>query len=218
MTIGRGRSRGRSRPSPFQMELMTMPPSGMMGYYFPWNHAIGTYDTSSYNPLYSDNTVSINDINILLQDLQSQPLFSPIYFDPLLKCMFGLFCGIFLGMALLMILGITVSKGFFFVIPVVFIVIFVLVCVIICKVASNVQQRQRERKSQIDPVIAKHQNSTFAGKNVVLKMSMHGSYIAIEFLFRMNSAQAQPMMVMPSMPGAPQIQMNMYQPQAQPQF
>ena len=216
MSIGGGRGRGRSRPSPLEMEYLAMPPSGMMGYYFPWNQAMGTYDTSSYNPLYSDNTVSINDINILLQEMQSQPLFRPFYTDPLVKWFFCLFCGIYFGMPLLMLLGSTVTIGFFFVIPIAFIGTFVAMIFIMCRVASNSQKRQTERKSQMDPVIAKHQNSTFAGKNVVLRMPMHGSYIAIEFLFRMNDAQDQPMMVMPSMAGAPH--MNMYQHQAQPQL
>ena len=67
----------------------------------------------------------------------------------------------------------------------------------------------------MDQVFDKHQNSTFSGKNVLLRMSPLGSYIAIEFLFRMNNGQGQPMTVMPSVSGSPQIQMNMFQPQAQ---
>ena len=178
-----------------------------------WTH---TTSLLTINPIYSDNMVSINDINILLSDLQALPLFSPMYFDPLIKWVFGWICVLLLAMVVFFRLGATKSTGFLFVVPVVFRVTLVLIFVIACKSSSIAQKRTIERKSQVDQVLVNLQNSTFAGNNVLLKMSPHGSYIAIEFLFRVNNAQGQPAMVMPSASGMPQAPMNMYQ--AQPQF
>ena len=107
--------------------------------------------------------VSINDINILLSDLQAL-IFSPMYFDPLIKWVFGLICVLLLAMVVFFRLGATKSTGFLFVAPVVFIITLVLIFVIACKASSNAQKRTIERKSEVDQVLANHQNSTFAGK------------------------------------------------------
>ena len=208
-------ARGRSRPSPFTIEMMSMPQSGLMGYYFPWNNMIRTYDTSSYNPAYSDNSVSPQDIQVLLGDLQAQPLFSPVYCDPWLYGICGLFLLLIVGQ---MIFVFSASKRIgtnFYVIPLIFFLFFGLMVAIICKVQSNARKRAAERKLQIDTVLARHQQTTFGGKNVILRMSMHGAYLAIEFAFRMGAAGGQ-MQMNQGMVMNPYAQGNFTQPN--PQF
>ena len=193
-----------------QMERLQMPPSGMMGYYFPQKGFLHCYDTSSYNPMYSDNTISIEDINNVVQDLQS--LSSQLTEEAKKNVrFFGKYFFYILGVLLLIIvvsviLAITVTPFFFIAIPIIFVCCFVNM---MCSLSGGISQAikmQEEISARIDQVIAKHQNSTFAGKNVRLRMPMYKTYIAIDFLFRQNVS------------GAPQMQMNMYQPQAQPQF
>ena len=61
------RGGGRRGPSPMTVELMFMPPSSMYGYYFP----IGSngYDTTSYDASYSDNIVTQQDVDSLIQEI-----------------------------------------------------------------------------------------------------------------------------------------------------
>ena len=180
-----------------------MPQSGLMGYYFPWNNALRTYDTSSYNPAFSDNVVSMQDIQVLLGDLQTQPLYSPVYCDPWLYCICVLVLVLIAGQ-IIFITSATRSIGSnFFVIPLIFFGFFGGIVAIMCKVQSNARKRAAERKVQLDVVLARHQQTTFGGKNVILRMSMHGSYIAIEFAFRMNGAGAMQMGQAPGMPMNP---------------
>jgi len=182
---------------------MSMPQSSMMGYYFPWKNALRTYDTSSYNPIFSDNVVSSQDIQVLLADLQTQPLYSPVYCDPWL---YGI-CVLLLVMIAGQVIFITsATRGIgknFFVIPLIFFGFIIGMSVIMCKVKSNAQKRLAKRKAQLNVVLARHQQTTFGGKNVDLWMSVLGSYLGIEFAFRMNRAGAMQMGQAPGMPMNP---------------
>ena len=197
-----------------------MPQSGLTGYYFPWNNALRTYDTSSYNPAYSDNVVSAQDIQVLLADLQAQPLFSPVYCDPWLYGICGVVLLLIIGQ-IIFITSATRSIGRnFFVIPLIFFGFFALICVIMCKVQTNARKRAAERKVQLDAVFAQHQQTTFGGKNVIIRMSMHGSYIAIEFAFRMGAAGPGQMQMNPgfAMPMNPYPQAGFGQPGFPPAY
>ena len=50
-----------------KVELTMMPPSGMNGYYFPIDS--NGYDTSSFDPLYSNNIVTYQDVESLIQEV-----------------------------------------------------------------------------------------------------------------------------------------------------
>ena len=55
------------------IELMLMPPSSMYGYYFPIG--LNGYDTTSYDASYSDNIVTQQDVDSLMQEISENPHF-----------------------------------------------------------------------------------------------------------------------------------------------
>ena len=165
------------------LELMSMPPSSQFGYNFPWNNTTNTYDTSSYNSAFSDNRVSLQDVHDLMADLQSQPLFSLHYCDP---WSYGLIA-VFGTLAAIMIFnfsGFGIGFGSPGSMMFVFLAGMAALIGIICKVNINAEKRSVERKAQLENVLAKHQQTTFAGKEVVVQMSPLCSYISIVFSFR----------------------------------
>ncbi len=202
-------ARGRS---PYANEELKIPQSSFMGYYFPWNSSKNTYDTSSFNSAYSDNRITHQDIQVLKDDLQSQPLLSPVYCDPL-QYGFPVIALLFL-LSIVLLISTSSSKNgtlmLYFLIPLM-IGLFIGVVVICFKVEINEQKRIIDRKAQLEQVIARQQEITFSSKDVVLWMSYHGSFIAIEFAFRMEGIKDGSMQ-----PGqAPVYNMNPYQ---QPYF
>ena len=54
-------------------------------------------------------------------------------------------------------------------------------------VAKRARQRLLRRNKALVSIISKHQQSTFANKNVIVRMSQQGSYVAIEFKWRVNN-------------------------------
>ena len=171
------------RPSPITLELMSMPPSSQFGYNFPWNNNTNTYDTSSYNPAFSDNRVSLQDVHTLMSDLQSQPLFPPSVCDPWCYGMIAVFA-IFAVTMIFTSTGSAIRSGSFGSMMLVFLACMVSYVGILCKVNINAEKRSVERKAQLESVLAKHQQTTFAGKEVFLQMSTLCSYISIMFSFR----------------------------------
>ena len=152
---------------------MMMPASGMMGYYFPWNFA-GDYDTSSYNPMYSDNQVSSFEIDNLMNALRSCPDYkipSPkIMWGALLgPIVIGLLIAIFVASGMVYLMGVAVFGGF------------AVAIVFICCGACELAALKARRKLQLDQVIAQQAQSVFTPKRAILRMSPHMGYIAIEF-------------------------------------
>ena len=194
--MARGRRSHSAKISAFRSELMLVPPSSFMGYFFPWKEELKSYDTSSFNSSYSDNRVSMQDIQVLINDLQSQPLFSPTYNDPWAIALLGFI--IFIPVSFGISLYININTQFKIpLIPIFFFIEFIFICILLCKVKRNEAQRQADRKIQMDAVLAKHQQSTFGGKEVTIAMSTHGAFIAIGFNFRSGAQGLQMGLGMP---------------------
>ena len=197
----------------FALEALTAPQTSFSGYYFPWNNYLKAFDTTSYKPEYSDGRISCQDIEFLMRDINS------IEGINLRKCdnLAWLMCAVLP----ILLIGIpsAISQltrrppnvpGYLILL---FGSIFLSICLVtIIGVKLNKRQKEREfkRNQSISAVLSRHQSTTFAGKDSVLRVSTHGSFIAIEFRFRLNGQQggfqAQPQFTNYNQPsyGAPQ--------------
>ena len=203
--------RGGRRVNPFTIEMMTMPQSGLTGYYFPYNAALGGYDTSTYNSSYSDNTVSANEVQALIGEINALPETRIEPCNGAVCCFIILLPLCILGMAggiLGVMLNLQTSERVYnydtgqyetrtssgiplsAAIPIV-IVIF-LVCITglvtsICCMGKVMTKKALARRAAITGVITRH-TPNFDAKNVILRLSSYGSYIALEFKWRAAAA------------------------------
>ena len=188
-----------------------MPQSGLTGYYFPYVRAMNGYSDSTYNPSYSDGVISPNDISRFVGDVNALPDTRIPNFCGLLVCI----CAwpfTMVGTLLFVTLNTQrqvytcptygpcyyVTKGIFnpntIWLPIVLTILlhigfFITVLMILVKKANAWRLR---RNTAINACINHHMNTTFSGKNVIVRLSNHGSYIAIEFKWRFNSAPGMP--------------------------
>ena len=68
--------------------------------------------------------------------------------------------------------------------------------------------RMADRMSALNVIIKKHQDSVFASKNCILRLSPHQAYFAIEFKWRGPNPTAQNMMAFGVNPGMNPAGMN----------
>ena len=171
--------------SPFHAELSLIVATSNMGYVFPWNTTSKTYDTSSFHPVYSDGRISIEEVNALIADLKTLPLYDPEYTDPLGTTICYVLLGLLVSILILILGGLFLANWLFSLIPVVFVSFIIFSICINFKIKKNENLRAAERKLQVDSVINRHQQSTFSEKGTNLRMTPHGAFVIIEFLFRM---------------------------------
>ena len=153
-----------------QVELALMPQSGQMGYYFPWNSSIGDYDTSTFNPMYSDNQISSYDIEGLINALRT----CPDYKMPSPKIMWGALLGVVLMVILLValpvyLIGVGIFGGLF------------LGMTFFIMGTCERQKMLAQRRLQVNQVIANQAMTVFSPKRAILSLSPHQGYISIEF-------------------------------------
>lgn len=167
----------RRRPSPYMMERMSMPQSGPFGYYFPF--LSGNYDSSSYDPSYSEGQITQDQINTLMQAVNSYPLKDPQ--GGQCKMIIGVSIAMAVGLVLL-IIGLAVGNTTFLVIS---IILFVLIVVgAIAGGVYYVYQRTKKREAEFVPILDEQRKTTFANQNIVLKQSKYGTYIYIQFAWK----------------------------------
>ena len=196
------------RISQFDLEAATAPQTGTLGYYFPWNDHMETFDTTSFNTQYSYGRISINDIDVLMRDIN-------LIEDIKIQCCDSvglLLCSIPLIIILVSIVQLlqnSRNKNIFLIFGGL-IAAYILMMIIGTIMNKRQKDKQHKRKMNIVAVLAKHQSTTFEGKECILKVSTHGAYIAIEFSFMFNGQQggfpAQPQFTNYNQPsyGAPQ--------------
>ena len=201
---------GARRINFFQLELNTMPQSGMTGYYFPFNYELAGYDMSSYNSSYSDNTISQHEVAGFINEINALPE-TPVSTCNCLSCllalilplcifgMVGATLGIMLnlqrstyvynpttGTSSYQTTGIPLTTAIISVVVIDVTLIAVLVTSIVC-INKHTIQKALARKNAITQVINKYQPQ-FDAKNVILRLSTHGAYIAMEFKWRALNA------------------------------
>ena len=199
--------RSRAGPSALQIEMMTMPQSGLFGYYFPYNSDVGGYDSSNYIAEYSDGQITKQDVDTLLNELNQHPEVAPATCDPLLFLLPVITIGMIVGFLVFIfstvgsrtrdctgtncrstgpsvggiigtIMGINLGGIF-------------LIFFLVCCVAKRARERLARRNRALTEIINRHQQSTFVNKNVIVRMSNQGGYVAIEFKWRVNNAPMQ---------------------------
>ena len=191
---------GRSHGRRVQLEIMACPMSGPQGLFFPYSKAGGGYSMESFRLEFSGNRVTEQDCRALLMDINGCPmtkatcdkgsLFFLVSFVVMAVCMavfmvtatrdrgksnsigeiFGLGYGVILGGGLITII------------------------VNLCIMLKRVQAKAHARTQVINAIMKKHNDSTFAGKQALARLSTFGGYITIQFLW-----VAQPMMMTPMM-------------------
>ena len=145
--------------SRYRTEQMNMPQSGPSGYYFPWDSRSRTFDTSSFDPAFSGNRISQQDIQAFFADLYAQPLFDPKDSNCLCYVVLGLFGLMVLAQAIFLATSFKRLNKTFFVIPIIFGVFIVLVCLAFCKAQNDAVRAVFERKAQVDAVFARHMHT-----------------------------------------------------------
>ena len=198
------RSSGRSRgPSAFSLELMAKPSSDMHGYYFPISN--GTFDSSEYQPQFSDNRVSQSDIENLKNEMQKNPYIGIVccwefLFIPLIMGCMGASIGltassiassfataeknedsISFGEAMPAMMGMAFGG------------MLCIVCVC-CFASKRIAKRIAAYAAFLNHVLTTQQQTVFGPKECTLTLSPHHSYLKIEFNWRPRPA----MMMVPA--------------------
>ena len=86
-----------------------------------------------------------------------------------------IFCGIIIGYS-------DLSQSFWMIF-VVMIIGLLLIIIAVFITGMRQKTRMRERRDNMEQIMRKHNDTTFAGKGVLAKMSPMGSYIALEFTY-----------------------------------
>ena len=175
-------------PTPYQLETLTMPQSGLLGYYFPYITFLNSYDSSSFDSSYSDNTISRHEIDILLNEVNSHPLTKLpscsllVFLIPLAMCL--MFAGIVFFMTRVIIASSSRHPSPLLIISgmmgIIFSGVFLIMCIAFYA-AKNQQKRAFKRSQAITEILKRHQATTFASRNVIIRLPQHAGYIAIEF-------------------------------------
>ena len=84
----------------------------------------------------------------------------------------------------------------------------ILLGIIACWLHRRAFMRMADRMNALNVIIKKHQDSVFASKNCIIRLSPHQAYIAIEFKWRGPSPAAQNMMAFGVNPGINPAGMN----------
>ena len=175
-------SSGSEAVSEFLIELNSRPQTGPRGYYFPWTTSANCYDKTSYNPVYSAGKVTQRDIDVLVADVETHPMHDPTAGEAsLVIWIFVIFFAMVIACGLIIGYG-DMSTDFWKIFLAMGIGMVLIIAVIICG-SMRQRSRLRDRRDAMDQIMRKHNETTFAGKGAMAKMSNLGSYIAIEFTF-----------------------------------
>ena len=173
---------GNQAVNEFLVEMYSRPSTGPRGYYFPWSTTANCYDKSSYNPLYSAGKVSQRDIDALVGDVERSPFHDPTAGEAWIPItIFVIFfvmvigCGLTFGYS-------DLSQNFWVIFLIMGIGMVLIILVMVCGHMKR-QGRLRDRRDAMDQIMRRHNETTFAGKGAIAKMSNLGSYIGIEFTF-----------------------------------
>lgn len=207
------RSRGRRhyRPSVAEIELNSAPNSDHLKYVLKWNYEMSDYFTGDCHPHLSDNRITQDHLNAMVQELRQSSVYS---LNPCNKTT-CLYVGI--GVAVFIILIIltaslnsvsrTLGSVFGALMGLVFIVGIVFIAIFFCNMSMRYQKRSADLKQRL----AAYSGRVFTPLGARAEMSHYGTYITIWFDWK---AQQSTMGVAPLMPVAqpgfmPQPQMTM---------
>ena len=198
--IGRG---GRRGPSMFTIERSMKPPSDAHGYYFGWNGT--SYTSEEYRPEFSDGRVSESDVHNLLQDLNSSRFNSPTFcpwellFIPIvLGCIGGSIAilasnmvqtktSVIRGTSTTGTIPETSAIAGMVVMGVLGLATIISIC---CFATTRARKYIFARAYHNQKIMEKHKTEVFGPKECNVRMSPHGSYIAIEFSWKPRPVMA----------------------------
>ena len=188
-------------PSAYSLERAAMPISGPLGYYFPFEN--DKYDTTSFNPAFSNNTISQFEIEAFVGEINSIVAKAAedncrqclLAFSPLLVLAVVGGCMALIFTNLDTTVSYSTGNGYIYapsgtgistsvaVTLAVFIgLLGISVIVFLCYYSSKTNNtRIAEITEKMNEAIQRHQNTTFAGKDVTVRISKLQSYLAIDF-------------------------------------
>ena len=225
--MARGRGRGgfsrrsgssrRHGPSMGMIELATMPPSGPYGYFFPYDNAAKRFNYTSFNPAFSDNRVTIDELEAINRDVAAVPL-------PDWGCCPGCPIRNLLGLLSFFVTaaicggtggyfaaGQTLNPSYSYfrssqdqpqyfysnllpvdvaiIIPICAILGLGLTCYLCCTGSSQSMAIMTEYLNKLNQVFAHHQQTTFGPKDMTLRLSPYRTYLSVEFNWKAQELQ-----------------------------
>ena len=192
----------RSGPSMDMLERLSMPQSGARGYFFPYVN--GAYDTSSFRAEYSNNTISSSEVSSFVGDINNIPeVRTGAGCASCLLAVLPIFIFLAMGGGLALIFtnidypqqyfngngyvyapsgtgGMGVEVGIAWAVSV-FVIGISLIVLVCCYLKGRINNIAAAMTEKINEVITRHTNGTFAGKEVILRVSTYRTYVAIEF-------------------------------------
>ena len=160
-----------------QDELNSAPPSDSLKYVLKWDFDYQDYLTSDCNPLLSNNRITVNHMNLLLEMLRKNPNYKTPRLCPLL---FGVF-GLFILIMLVIILLFTIVKSQ----PITKIAISAVLLIIAFGIilTANIwnMKKRRERLVDLGRIVQSASNTIFRPLQASAQLSRHAAYIIIHF-------------------------------------
>ena len=181
-----------------QLEIITCPMSGPQGLYFPF---AGTgYSMASYRAEYSGGAITEQDCRQLLEEINGNPLTNQNNCDKglwlmLLNIVVMAVCmGVYVNLAAKETvsissksdLGTAIGLGYGLILGCGFVSLISNFCIM----AKRQTERMEAKRKIANSITTKHNNNTFGPKQAVARMSTHGGYIAIQFLWVNQPAPA----------------------------
>ena len=194
------------RYSGYTLEKMMMPPCSPMGYYL--TSINGIYDMTNCLPAFSDNKITPQMLNTMLEELHNHPDLLPYGTSYKFILTWIGFPILAIGVAMLA-MGYD-SMVFIIVGAIVAIVGFILLMVGLCSESDNSCRYEHKKYTIQDEIIAKHKTTTFSGIDVVIRYSTYRTYLALDFAWK---GLAQPAGMAPA--GALRLQNNPPMPNGQ---
>ena len=193
-------------------EIMTCPMSGPSGLFFPYSVEGGGYSMDSFRPEYSGNRITEQECRALLADINGCPIATPGC-DHGLWCFVGTFILMIALMAVYMVMATRESTedddgsnfGEIFGMGMGLIIGGGIVSIItnLCIMSKRVQEKALSRLRVVNAIMKKHNDSTFAGKQAIARLSTFGGYVAIQFLWAAQPLMMPMAMSVPMMAGSP---------------
>ena len=188
--MGRRRYGGGSRISPIQAALLNRPQTDQTKIIFPL--VMGNFSKHEFNPVLAQNRVTEQDIDMVINEVQSQPNIR-ISQSWIICIIPFLMIAFFIGMFLFMFTQASkLAESSFILIPIVmFGSMFVLIAVIItitCIAQKSALSQLNKRQQQIQAVLTRY-NQIWASRDVSWRMGTMGAWLQLDLDFAIRAMQ-----------------------------
>ena len=169
----------------FEEELRNAPLTSEYQFVCPWDPQLESYDISSCNPHLSNGMVTQGDLTQVVHALQTSKRFQPnISFWGRWMVIIMLIVGCVFAVA-----SVARRNKPLLYLPIILGTAFVCILVL-ASMSKRTRKYQIRRSRDLSNICNQLQETLFKGRNVFLRISPLGSYIIVEFTFKMNHQPA----------------------------